>query len=263
MTKEDLAAFAEEMQTRYNSDTPVETLWALFTAKWQSVLANNIPTKLSSHRYNQPCANGKIRNLSRKKKKYYKKAQRNKFDQDMAKYRATKKLVQSECCKAYYQYINSMIGESIHNGGNLKKVWSFIKSKKNDNSGVAPLKKNGIVHSDSQTKADILNTQFSSVFTKGGMSNVPNIGTSKYNVLPDITVCETGVRKLIEAVKPHKATGPDAIPARLMKDYAAEIAPVPTVVYQASLDQVTVPVNWKHAWVIPVYKKGDRGLPSN
>ena len=37
------------------------------------------------------------------------------------------------------------------------------------------------------------------------------------------TVCETGMRK---AVKPHKATGSDAIPARLLKDYAAEIAPV-------------------------------------
>ena len=259
LIKEDLAAFAEEMQTRYNPETPVETLWALFTAKCQSVLANHVPTKLSSQRYNQPWANGKIRNLSRKKKKCYKKAQRTKSDQDIAKYRATKKLVQSECRKAYYQYINSMIGESNQNGGNLKKFWSFIKS---DNNGVAPLKKNGIVHSDSQTKADILNTQFSSVFTKGGKINVPNLGTCKYSVLPDITVCETGVRKL-EAVKPHKATGPDAIPARLLKDYAAEIAPVLTLIYQSSLDQGTVPVDWKHAWVIPVYKKGDRGSPSN
>ena len=212
----------------------METLWALFTAKCQSILDNHVPTKLSSQRYNQPWANGKIRNLSRKKKKYYKKAQRTRSDQDMAKYQATKKLVQSECRKAYYQYINSMIGESNQNGGNLKKFWSFIKSKKNDNSGVAPLKKNGIVHSDSQTKADILNTQFSTVFMKGGKINC--------DTLPDITVCETGVRKLLEAVKPHKATGPDAIPARLLKDYAAEIAPVLTLIYQSSLDQGTVPV---------------------
>ena len=89
------------------------------------------------------------------------------------------------------------------------------------------------------------------------------LGTCKYSILPDITVCETGVRKLLEAVKPHKATGPDAIPARLLKDYAAEIAPVLTFIYQASLDQGTVLVDWKHAWVIPVYKKGDRGSPSN
>ena len=36
LIKEDLAAFVEETQTRYK---PVETLWAIFTAKCQSVLA--------------------------------------------------------------------------------------------------------------------------------------------------------------------------------------------------------------------------------
>ena len=92
---------------------------------------------------------------------------------------------------------------------------------------------------------------------------MPNTGTTKYSVLLDITVCETGMRKLIEAVKLYKTTGPDAIPATLLKDYAAEIAPVLTLIYQVSLDQGTVPVDWKHAWVILVYKKGDRGSPSN
>ena len=162
---------------------------------------------------------------------------------------------------AYYQYTNSKIRESKQNGGNLKKFWSFIKSKRNDHIGVAPLKKNGIAHSNSQTKADILNTQFSSVFAKGGKINIPNLGTNKYSVLTDITVCETGMRKLLEVVKPHQATGADVIPGRLLKDYAAEIAPVLTLIYHASLDQGTVPVDWKHAWIIPVYKKGDRGTP--
>ena len=34
LIEEDLAAFAEETQTRYNPDPHVETLWALFTAKY-------------------------------------------------------------------------------------------------------------------------------------------------------------------------------------------------------------------------------------
>ena len=72
--------------------------------------------------------------------------------------------------------------------------------------------------------------------------------------MPYITVCETGVRKFLEATKPHQATEPDAIPARLLNDYAR---------IQASLDQGNVSVYWKHAWIIPVYKKGDRGTPSN
>ena len=62
-----------------------------------------------------------------------------------------------------------------------------------ENSGVAPLMKNGTVHSDSQAKADILSMQVSSVFT---------IGNANYRI-----VSVAGVRTLLEAIKPHKATG--------------------------------------------------------
>ena len=72
-----------------------------------------------------------------------------------------------------------------------------------------------------------------------------------------------GVRKLLEAIKHHKATGPDGIPARLLKDYAFELAPVLSHIYQASLNQGRVPADWKQAWVTPVYKKGARTSPSH
>ena len=151
---DELATFADEKQKDHNLDTPVETLWALFVARCKQVLAKHVPTKLFSRRFNQPWANGKIRNLSRKKKKYFKKAQR---AHDQTKYRETKKLAQSECRKAYYEYIIYMLDANNQNEVNLKKFWSFIKSKKKENSGVAPLLKNGTVHSNSQAKADILN----------------------------------------------------------------------------------------------------------
>ena len=84
-----------------------------------------------------------------------------------------------------------------------------------------------------------------------------------YSELPHIRVYVTGVRKLLETIKPLKATGPDGIPARLLKDYTTELAPVLSHIYQASLNQERVPADWKHVWVIPVYKKGARTSPSN
>ena len=147
---DELATFADELQKDHNLETPVETLWALFVARCKQVLAKHVPTKLSSRRYNQPWANGKNRNLSRTKKKYFKKAQRTKCAHDQTKYRELKKLAQSECTKAYYENINSMLDENNQNEINLKKFWSFIKSKKKETSGVAALMKDGTVHSDSQ-----------------------------------------------------------------------------------------------------------------
>ena len=105
--------------------------------------------------------------------------------------------------------------------------------------------------------------QFSSVFTIGNASNAPILGMSQYSELPHITVSVAGVRTLLEDIKSHKATGPDGIPARLLTYYAADLAPVLSHTYQASLSQGRVPADWKHAWVIPVFKKGARNSPSN
>ena len=44
---------------------------------------------------------------------------------------------------------------------------------------------------------------------------------------------------------------------------AMELAPCLTLLYQASSNQGIVPLDWKKAFVVPVYKKGDRSLPEN
>ena len=147
--------------------------------------------------------------------------------------------------------------------GNLKHFWSFNKSKKCDNSGVAPLKRDGVAHSDSQVEANFLNDQFSSVFTKEDTSAIPSLGHSTHPDLARITLSEEGVQKLLGDLKIHSAAGPDEILARLLKEYASELAPALTLIFQASLDQSVLPAAWKHAWVILVFKKGERARPSN
>ena len=72
-----------------------------------------------------------------------------------------------------------------------------------------------------------------------------------------------GVLKLLKDNKPHKATGPDNIPGRLQKEAAEELAPGLTHLFQISIDNGTIPLDWKSALVTPVLKKGDRSSPSN
>ena len=66
---------------------------------------------------------------------------------------------------------------------------------------------------------------------------------------PDVTVTKKGVAKLLSNLQPHKATGPDDLPARLLKETAEEIAPAITRLYQASIDQAVIPNDWKEALV--------------
>ena len=145
---------------------------------------------------------------------------------------------------------------------NPKKFWSFLKDKKQESSGVAPLRStDGLIHSDSGTKANILNAQFKSVFTKEDLSSMPDKGPSPYDAMDSITITAPGVEKLLQNIQPHKATGPDSIPARLLKERSAELAPALTYIYQTSLDAGTVPNDWKMAHVVPSLRKATRVVP--
>jgi hypothetical protein len=64
-------------------------------------------------------------------------------------------------------------------------------------------------------------------------------------------------------LNPHKATGSDSIPGRLLKETAKEITPALTFIFKAFINQGKIPSDWKTAIVAPVFKKGDRGQPSN
>ena len=166
--------------------------------------------------------------------------------------------MKKQCKQTHDKYVHDLVTEE-----NSKKLYTFVKSKKCDSSGVAPLKRDGISHVDAQTKAEILNDQFSSVFTREDHSSMPDLGESKYPEAPSINVNVNGVRKLLQGLNPHKATGPDTISSRFLKEMAHPLAPALTVIFQASLDQGKIPDDWKTANVAPIYKKGDKSKPSN
>ena len=63
-------------------------------------------------------------------------AERTKKKGEWAAYKKTKKESQRECRRAYSSYVNNLISDD--QTGNPKKLYSFIKSKKFDASGVAP-----------------------------------------------------------------------------------------------------------------------------
>ena len=62
---------------------------------------------------------------------------------------------------------------------------------------------------------------------------------------------------------PSKASGPDQIPNKILRELAIHLAPVLTSLFNQSLLSETLPSDWKTANVTPVFKKGNRSLASN
>ena len=81
--------------------------------------------------------------------------------------------------------------------------------------------------------------------------------------MPEITITNNGVVKLQKNLDASKATCPDEISARLLKEFATEFGSVLTDIFSKSINQCEVPKDWKQANVIPVFKKGEKYLASN
>jgi hypothetical protein len=81
--------------------------------------------------------------------------------------------------------------------------------------------------------------------------------------MPNIQVNSNGIKKLLNGLNIHKATGPDAISTRFLHDYAEELAPIMTFIFQLSLDTGNIPDDWREANMVALFKKGDRHQASN
>ena len=71
------------------------------------------------------------------------------------------------------------------------------------------------------------------------------------------------VRKALLQLNTSKSSGPDGIPAIVLKSCAPELAPVLNKLFQLSYNLGIFPSSWKLAHVFPIPKKGDKSDPSN
>ena len=253
-----LTEFASQFTADYCPATPINKLWNTFKKESTSAMNKFVPSKMTSRRFSQPWCNRNIRRLTRKKKRAYKKARRTGDGKDWDTYKLLQHETKKECKTAYNSYVKDLVSDH-----KAKKLYSFVKSKKCDSSGVAPLKNNGASHVEAGMKAEILNDQFVSVFTQEGDSLLPDLGNSPFPDAPPIKITINGVRKLMQGLNPHKASGPDSISSRFLKEMAHPLSPALALIFQASLDQGRVPDEWRTANVSPIFKKGDKSTPSN
>ena len=206
-----------------------------------------------------PWISHSIKKLSRRKQHVYNCARLSHHPDDWRLYHQLKKECQHECRKAYDSYVLSLVD---CNNNVSKRMWSYIKNKKVDYCGVAPLRYNDTLYTDSKDKASILNNYFTSVFTMEDGSIPIMDGTSFPDISP-LFIFDESVANLLSNLDDHKVNGPDGIPATLLKKLATFISPVLTIIFHASLHQGLIPIYWKSANIVPIFKEGERCNPSN
>ena len=124
---------------------------------------------------------------------------------------------------------------------------------------MAPLRQDKQLFSDSISKAQLLSEQFCSVFT----TDTPSVACRRpydltYPPIPDVSIDERGVRRLLDQLNPSKAAGPDVIPAAFLKNLPEELTSAIAALSRQSVQLGVLPDAWKQAWIAPIFKKGDR-----
>ena len=97
---------------------------------------------------------------------------------------------------------------------NPHNFWSYIKSKRCDNTGVASLLSYVKLHNDNISTTRPLNKQFSPEFTRANTSGLPHFGPSPNPYIQQFELTEEGVLKLLNNLNHHKASRPHNIPGR-------------------------------------------------
>ena len=64
-------------------------------------------------------------------------------------------------------------------------------------------------------------------------------------------------------LKADKSPEPDGLHPRVLKEVAPEIVDALMIIFQCSIDSGSVPVDWRVANVIPLFKKGAREKTGN
>ena len=168
--------------------------------------------------------------------------------------------------KAKFNFIGR-IGERLakHPSGS-RAFWSLAKAAEGNfcRSSLPPLRKpdNSLAYS-AKEKADLLGTLFASNSTLNDGGAVPHSIPRCSSSMPEITFTQRDVRRELLSLDVHKSSGPDGIPAVVLKQCAPELCPVLTRLFALSYSANEVPCSWKTALVHPVPKKGDRSDPSN
>ena len=150
---------------------------------------------------------------------------------------------------------------------NPKEFWKYVRKKLKTKSGVSPMLQNvkdpDSLKFDDKDKANILQKQFSSVFTKEQSDNLPTLEMRTDKKIEHLHITEEMVRKEILTLNINKSSGPDEICPIMLINLVDFVANPLALLMNATINNGTLPKDWKKAFVSPIYKKGARNHAEN
>ena len=259
----DWKGLSEHLETRLqtiDNNTTVKDSWNLIKRSIEEGIVKYIPSKMSKKRKSLPYISADLDRKMTLRDRLESRSKKKGGQRIEQRYKQLKRECQRQLRHEHYRFVENLLTEDDGQETVSKKFWAYLKQKRGDTCGIDTLREGDHLVTDSAEKAEVLNRQFHSVFTS---SSQEPPSTFDNNDMPPISIAAEGVRSQLQKLNPYKATGPDNISPRVLKELADVLARPLAALFESSLNQATVPEEWKKARVTPLYKKGDKSLPSN
>ena len=253
------------------NNSRIEDLWAMFRSKLNELRVKFVPKTKETAGISWKEIGGfpidrSVQSAIRSKHKLHRTwmSAKGKTDSEEARlnYRKASNKVKKLIRQAKRRYEASIANQCK---ANPKVFWSRGKLKTKE--GVAPLLKdpkdpNSTKFTDKE-KADILQEQFASVFTYEPDGNIPALYARTNKRLSNVVVTEKMVIDEISALDRNKSADPNDIHPLMLKELALLISRPIVQLLNKSLKEGIIPLDWKIAFVTPIYKKGKKNIAEN
>ena len=233
----------------------INTSWKNWSDKYLEIMQASIPTSTLPPRRNRPWLTKKLVQAIRRRNALYKKA---KATNDFTKYRRYRNKIVNYLRNAKRAYFGKL------NPRKPKEFWKACKLLRKTPSSIPVLSNNNSTAYTNVDKAELLNSFFVSCFNK---SHTPLDESDFQSItctgsIPEELLCdEDFVLKLLASLDTSKATGPDKISALMLKKTAISIAASVTSLFNQSLRDGRVPLEWKLSHVVPIPKQSPANSP--
>ena len=235
--------------------------WNCLKAKIQKLVDKYVPERRKRNQNRPVWMNKEILRAIRKKKRLWAFA---KQGEKVAEYKTIEKQTKNLIQNAKRKFEKKLAdGNNRQNG--RRQFFAYVKSRTKSRPSIGPLKDamGEVVNGDKES-ADILNSFFSSVFTREDQENIPEPEQMVFEKqLNGVNITTKKVKEKIKKLRTDAASGPDQIGPVLLQELIDQLASPIATVMRKSIESGSVPADWRTAHVAPIFKKGAKSSPGN
>ncbi len=208
-----------------------------------------------------------IKKSIRQRKRLYKKARRTNNGHDWVMFIQFRNKTTS-LIKEAKQLQTTKLEDDLRNADKSSKSWwttlkAFIKP--GSSTSIPPLQSGDDIVSDAHLKANVLNNYFrdQTLLDDTLSPPLPELPGLPHLPLETIIISPEEVSSILKAAPIGKASGPDAVNNKILRELSTQLSEPLCDLFNASLAASYFPESWKEANVSPLFKSGDPSMTNN